>query len=122
MQNRTLAAIAAASLLATPAFAQSSTTTSGKASSAATEPASGGSSASTTPSADSMQLRQKISSDLEKDGFKNIHVVADSFLVNAENKDGQKVVMIIDPDSVFSITQVGQNSGSATSRTDMAKK
>ena len=66
-------------------------------------------------------MRQKISSDLEKDGYKNVQVVADSFLVNAENKEGQKVVMIINPNSVLSMTQVGHGKANGNSRSTDAK-
>lgn len=53
-------------------------------------------------------IRQQIKGQLEAEGFTNVHVIPDSFLVNARNKDGQTVVMIINPHSVFSMTEVGE--------------
>ncbi len=107
-RNTTLALAAAALLLAAPAFAQSSSSTHSSNSSPSS------SSSSSMSASDVAQLRQKIKHDLEQDGFTNVHVVPDSFLVNAQNKQGQPVVMIINPNSVFSVTQVGKmNSGSS---------
>ncbi len=83
----------AAALFAVPALAQSTSTTPAQ---------------TTTSPTSAMQARQKIETQLQQDGFKNVHVVADSFLVHATNKEGQSVVMIINPDSVFSITDVGK--------------
>jgi hypothetical protein len=95
--------LALAALLAVPAFAQST-------SSATASPSS---STTATTSAKSVQARQTITNQLEKDGYKNVNVVADSFLVHATNKEGQSVVMIINPDSVFSMTDVGTANGTA---------
>jgi hypothetical protein len=129
MNKLTLVAFAAASILTVPALAQSSKSASGSPSpAAATTSASSSStddqasSSGTNSPMDAKQMRQNITTELEKDGFKNVHVVADSFLVNAENKEGQKVVMIINPDSVFSMTQVGPQTGSGTSPSNVAKK
>ena len=105
-RNTTLALAATALLLAAPAFAQSSSSPHSSNSTS--------SSSSSMSASDITQLRQKIKHDLEQDGFTNVHVVPDSFLVNAQNKQGQPVVMIINPHSVFSVTQVGKmNSGSS---------
>jgi len=102
------ATLVAATLLAVPAFAQSN-------SSSTTTSPSPSSSSTTMPSSKGMQARQTISSQLEKDGYKNVNVIPDSFLVHATNKEGQSVVMIINPDSVFSMTDVvGANTSAKT--------
>jgi hypothetical protein len=116
MQKLFVAAIGAASLLAVPALAQTATTTP----QSTTQPSP--SASATAPNGDTMQVRQKLTQDLQKDGFKNIRIVADSFLVHAVNKQGEPVVMIINPDSVFAMTQVnassnGQNAQPASSTT-----
>ena len=104
-------------LAAVPAaFAQTATTTP----QSTTQPST--SASATAPNGDTMQVRQKLTQDLQKDGFKNIRIVADSFLVHAVNKQGEPVVMIINPDSVFAMTQVnassnGQNAQPASSTT-----
>jgi hypothetical protein len=59
-----------------------------------------------------MPLRQKIRAELQQDGFKNIRVSPTSFMVRAKNKEGERVAMIINPDSVFSMTEVSGSGGS----------
>ncbi len=99
MRKSLVAAIAAASLLSVPAFAQSNTATP-SASAPTTQ------SGSTSAAVNTVQAREKIMHDLQQDGFKNIRVAPESFLIHAENKQGEPVVMIINPDSVFSMTEV----------------
>ena len=113
MHKLTLVAFGAAALLATPAFAQSATSPSSgtSSSSGATSSDNSGShgqmsSQSSTSSHNTAQMRQKLAQSLRQDGFTDVHVIADSFLVHAKNKQGQPVVMIINPDSVFSVTKV----------------
>jgi hypothetical protein len=98
MRKSLVAAIAAASLLSVPAFAQTNAATP-----STPAPATRSGSPST---ASTMQAREKIMHDLQQDGFKNIRVAPESFLIHAENKQGEPVVMIINPDSVFSMTEV----------------
>lgn len=106
MHKSILAALAAAALFAAPAFAQPSTSHN---SSSTTN----GNASATTPQ-NLQQVRQKITSDLRSDGYTDIHVIPDSFLVHAKNKQGEPVVMIINPDSVFAVTQVpGQANASS---------
>ena len=138
MQKLYLAAIGAAALFAGPAVAQtnsatntqtnagrmassqSSTTTPGTMSSgglssgSTTSGSMNSANGNSTSSANTPEMRQKLTQDFEQQGFKNVHVIADSFLVHAVNKQGQPVVMIINPDSVFSMTEVGANNGMGT--------
>lgn len=111
MKSFTYALIGAASLAAVPALAQSSNSSSGGAS---TTPPHNSTASSSTPmsSSDMAQLQQKITSDLQADGYKNVRVMPNSFLVHATNKQGQPVVMIINPDSVFAVTELGGNTAS----------
>jgi hypothetical protein len=104
MQKLMLAAIGAASLFAVPAFAQSSNAH-------GTTAQTNGTSSSTNSSSNMShmtlrQVRQKITNDLRTDGYQDVRVIPDSFLVHARNKQGDPVVMIINPDSVFAVTGV----------------
>jgi hypothetical protein len=116
MQKTLLAAFGAAALFAVPAFAATTPSTD------TTSPATG-SSATTQGAPDNIHLRQKITADLEKDGFKNVEVVADSFLVHAINKEGEPVVMIINPDSVFAVTKLtsAENTAPKSTTPDASK-
>ena len=117
MKTLALLVVGLSASFALPAFAQSSPSPGSSSSSTSSSPGAPAKS-DATPSTDPAKVRQNITSDLEKDGFKNVHIVADSFLVNAENKEGQKVVMIINPDSVFSMTEVPQSGSSASKSSD----
>ena len=67
------------------------------------------------PSAASMMpLRHKIHQELAEGGFTDIRVMPQSFLVRAKDRDGNPVMMVINPNSVTAITaipnkQVAQN-------------
>jgi hypothetical protein len=56
--------------------------------------------------ADIQRVQQKITHDLTSDGYTNVQVVPNSFLVHATDKRNQPVVMIINPDSVFAVTEL----------------
>jgi hypothetical protein len=58
-------------------------------------------------------MRQKVKQDLEQAGFKNVQVMPESFLVRAQNKEGQPVMMIINPDSVTAVTALTPSGGSS---------
>lgn len=111
MQKFYIAAIGAAAFAALPALAQTSSTGSNATtnSNSSMSTSNTGANGSTTPmsQADMGRLQQKITADLQNDGYKNVRVVPNSFLIHAENKSGQPIVMIINPDSVFAITDVG---------------
>lgn len=104
MQKLTLAALGAASLFALPALAQNSNQPTHPNTSSSAQPMSSG---------DQQQLRQKITQDLKNDGYSDVQVVPDSFLVHAKNKQGEAVVMIINPNSVFAVTQLPTNQANA---------
>ena len=114
MNKLTLAAAASLLMLAVPAFAQTMSTNGANAPTSAI-PGSTSGTATQTPMA---QVRERITHELEQNGFTNVRVVPDSFLVHAQNKDGEPMVMIINPDSVFGMTEVGagnQTNSSASS-------
>ncbi len=85
-----LAACAAFSLLAVPAFAQSSGTSGSTAPSTAAT-SSSASAVSNNPTA------QKIKTDLQNAGFTDVNVVAEAFAVTAKSKDGNQVYMTFGP-------------------------
>ena len=58
----------------------------------------------TPPSA---SLRQTLRTDLQKAGFTNVRVVPDSFLVQAKDRTGQPVAMIINPHSMTELIDEG---------------
>lgn len=52
-------------------------------------------------------VRQHIQSDLEKLGYKNVRVMPTSFLAQATDPQNRPVLMMINPDSVTVITDMG---------------
>ena len=58
----------------------------------------------------------KVKQDLESAGFTNVQVLADVFVVQAKNKDGNPVVTMIGPNSVTAFEAIhpqGASAGSA---------
>jgi hypothetical protein len=100
------AAAAAAFCLALPAFAATS----------GTNPADSTSSGSASQQNQAVHpmTREKIKTELEQMGFKNVHVMPQSFLVRAENKEGNPMMMVINPDSVTSVTALSGPPGSSS--------
>jgi sporulation protein YlmC with PRC-barrel domain len=67
--------------------------------------------ANTVPSASpssktSTSVRQQITNDLQQAGFTNIRVVADAFLVQANDKAGHPVTMFLNPGSMTVVSEV----------------
>lgn len=58
---------------------------------------------------------QKIKNDLQGAGFKDVNVVAESFLVQAKTKDGDPVVMTIGPHGMTMIETSASNAASSNS-------
>jgi hypothetical protein len=71
------------------------------------------SSATATPqNGKTMGLRQEMRDSLQQAGFTNVRVMPDSFLVQAKDKGGHPVAMIINPHSMTEVVDegtVGQN-------------
>jgi len=59
-------------------------------------------------------IRSQIKANLEKDGFTDVTVVADSFLARATDKSGNPVVMFLDPDSLTVVTTDTSDSKTAS--------
>ena len=86
-------AFLAVPLVAQPALAQTGNQSPG-------QPAAGQS----TSQDDPQVLPQKLQATLQQAGFTDIKVVPSSFLVQAKDRDGNPVMMVINPDSVFAVT------------------
>jgi hypothetical protein len=54
-------------------------------------------------------LQSRVKSNLEGSGFTDVRIMASSFLVQAKDKDGNPVMMVINPDSVTSITEISDS-------------
>lgn len=65
-----------------------------------------------------MNIRQTIIQDLEKAGYKNVQVAPASFVAQATDKQGQPVMMVINPDSVTTITPLGGSGQQASSQSN----
>jgi hypothetical protein len=63
-------------------------------------------------------IRQDLRNDLQSAGFTNVRVIPDSFLVQAKDRSGQPVAMIINPHSMTEIVDEGSidESGSKTAQ------
>ncbi len=99
---------ASGALLATGAMAETSPT--------ATPPARGVPATDTPASHE--RVRQQIMADMQKAGFTGVRVQPDSFLVQAKNKNGTPVTMLIDPNSITEVVSASRmtagSGGSAT--------
>jgi len=116
MKRSILIGVASAAALSTFAFAQTNP---------APAPA-------TNPPAKTMQegaqtkvpsLRQDLLSSLSKAGFTDVSVKADSFVVQAKDKDGHPVTMLLAPNSfteVMDMQPKGQTSASTATEAEMA--
>jgi hypothetical protein len=51
-------------------------------------------------------IQQKVQKNLQEAGFTDIHIMPSSFLVRAKDKDGNPVMMVINPDSVTAVTAI----------------
>ena len=56
-------------------------------------------------------IQQKVRQNLQQAGFTDIQVMPSSFLVRAKDRDGNPVMMVINPDSVTTMTIEGQGTG-----------
>lgn len=63
--------------------------------------------------AHSMNIRQTITQELEKAGYTNVKVAPASFVAEAKDKQGRPVTMVINPDSVTTVTALSDQSKQA---------
>jgi hypothetical protein len=111
---RTPLAVLAALLISSAALAQST-----NAPSANTEAAGerAGAQAAQAQSQPTGRIAQRIRSNLEQAGFTDIRMMPSSFLVRARDRDGNPVMMVVNPDSVTAVSEIGggnQGSGQTT--------
>jgi hypothetical protein len=59
-------------------------------------------------------IRQQIQSDLSQAGYTDIKIMPESFLVRANDKRGNPVMMVIDPDSITTVTGENPHSSATT--------
>jgi len=52
-------------------------------------------------------ISQQIINDLQGAGYTDVRVMPESFLVRAKDRDGNPVMMVINPDSITAITEIG---------------
>ena len=109
MKRTVLIGVAAAAALSTAAFAQTNAT-----------PAP----ASTTPAKTAQEnmkapsLRQEVRDNLQKAGFKDISVKANSFVVQAKDKEGRDVTMLLGPNSFTEVMAWGSNGQTSANSAD----
>jgi hypothetical protein len=65
---------------------------------------------STSASQDNILSINKLKQDLQAAGFTNVRILADSFIVQATDKDGNPTVMTLSPSGVFAISELTNNS------------
>ena len=100
MTSKLLIAALLSSVFALPTLAQSTSSNQS-------------SDSSSSSSQSNVALQQKIKADLQQTGFSNVQVMPQSFLVRAHDKQDRPVMMIINPDGVTAVTQMGMQSGSS---------
>ena len=64
-----------------------------------------------TQSLNHNNLRRQLQQQLSSAGYSSITIMPSSFYVQAKNKDGQPVAMVIGPDSFVSVTQMNNGAG-----------
>ncbi len=113
MSFKIMIAAGLAAAFALPAAAQQSTP-SGSSSSSST---SGQQHSGNGPANSQAQItmQQHVKNDLEQAGFKNVQVMPESFLVRATDKEGRPVMMVINPDSITTVTGMSSTPGSSAS-------
>lgn len=59
-------------------------------------------------------MQETLKTDLSKAGFTDIQVMPSSFLVRAKDKNGHPIMMVINPDSVTEISNIGKPAAATT--------
>jgi hypothetical protein len=119
---RNLMTAAAVLLIGSAAYAQTpSSTPGGNAPTGTTPPVQAQPQPQTQQS--TAKITQQIRTNLQQAGFSDIKMMPSSFLVRAKDKDGNPVMMVINPDSVTAVTEVDQGkTGSTTGQALGASK
>ena len=100
MRLTLIAAAAATLLLGRGALAQ--TAIPGTSSSPGTSPSAGQS----AQGQNQQPIRAQIQKNLQSAGFTDIHIMPSSFTVRAKDRDGNPVMMVINPNSVTEVTEM----------------
>ena len=100
MLTRAIAIAVFSTVLAQGAFAQSAN--------------SNNSSSTATTTQNNKDIPQQIRQKLKNDGFTNVQIAPGSYLVQAKDKSGDPVLMVIGPHSMTMLTEVQSNSSSTT--------
>ena len=99
-------------LTLTPAMAQTSSTTPSTSTPCTGTPSTGTPSNGTSSTAQAPMapdaMQNALKTDLSKAGFTDIQVMPSSFLVRAKDKSGHPIMMVINPDSVTEISEIGK--------------
>ena len=66
---------------------------------------------STQGQSSTIMTRETVKTDLEHQGFTDVKVTPEAFLVHAKSHDGQQVVMMIEPDSITAVTELPGSGG-----------
>src|SRR5579883_3107223 len=101
IEMRSFAVLIAVPLMASAALAQTSST----------KTPSGGAEQSGQSPAGPQTLQQQVKKNLQQAGFTDIKMMPSSFLVRAKDKQGNPVMMVINPDSVTALTEIPGNPG-----------
>ena len=99
MRSIVIPVLAAALAASCPAFAQN--TSSGNASEQGNLSSSAGKNA--------VLSINKLKQDLQKAGFSDVRVIADLFVVQAKDKEGNPTIMTLSPSGVFAISEITKN-------------
>ena|SRR5258708_7398331 len=59
-------------------------------------------------------IRQQVQNNLAQAGYTDIQIMPESFLVRAKDKSGNPVMMVINPDSITTITEVNTRGPATT--------
>lgn len=107
-------------LLLCSAAAMAQTSTQGAAQSPAQPPAAGQMAPNSTSPANTTTVREQMSSSLKQAGFTDIHIVPDSYLVQAKDKSGNPVALFVGPNSVTEMVAEGSAGGANAFVSDAA--
>jgi len=91
--------IASFALLAAPALAQTSGMTGGQLSDVAS------SSRLPPDTVVTLDTQQKLKQSIEQNGFKNVIVVPEAYVIHAQAPDGTKIVMEVSPDQMQAVIE-----------------
>lgn len=72
--------------------------------------------------AKALSVRQQLTGDLAKAGFTDIKVMPESFLIRAKDSKGNPVMMVINPDSLTTVSEITAPKGTAAKMNGDAAK